>query len=100
MKFNKKKFESVKKKVFGLWERVVDNKMKDFGETDFDKKKIRINKKKAKKAGPGEVIDTIVHEELHRKHPKMKEKNVRKKTKSLTGRMSKKVKSKYYSKYK
>lgn len=98
-RFNKKKYEKLKEKVFG-WTRKVDNKMRAFGETDLKKKTIRINKKKSKKSKPGEVIDTIVHEEMHRKHPKMKEKTVRKKTKSSVGRMSKKVKSKHYSKFK
>jgi len=73
--------------------------MRYFGDTDLGGKKIRVNKKKSKKEGPGEVLDTIVHEEMHRKHPKMKEKNIRKKTKRSVGRMSKKEKNKHYSKF-
>ena len=73
--------------------------MRDYGETDLDKKKIRINKKKSKNGGPGQLLNTIVHEETHARHPKMHERTVRKKTKSLTGRMSKTTKQKYYSKY-
>jgi len=43
--------------------RKIDKKMKDYGEIDFEKKTIRINPKM------GDLINTIVHEELHRKYP-------------------------------
>ncbi|MCH8069283.1 MAG: transposase [Candidatus Marinimicrobia bacterium] len=58
--------------------RKVDNTMKGFGETDFKKKVIRINKSKKKNKRKGEILDTIVHEEQHRIHPGMKEKNIKK----------------------
>jgi len=29
-----------------MWKRKVDNKMRDYGEIDYDKKLIKINKKK------------------------------------------------------
>ena len=65
------------------YKRVIDNKMKDYGEIDEKKKVIRIRKKpfKTKKWKKGEVLDSIVHEETHRKHPKMLEKTVYKKAK-------------------
>ncbi len=81
------------------YERVVDNRMHGYGDIDFKKKIIRVNKKRSKKAGPGEVLDTIVHEETHRKHPKMHEKTVRKETKEAIKKMSPTQKSKQYSRY-
>jgi hypothetical protein len=75
----------------------VDNRMHSFGETDLGKQTIRINKKKSKKqGGKGEVLDTIVHEVAHVKHPKMKEKNVRKHTASLIRHLNNKHKKSYY----
>lgn len=47
----------------------VNTKIPVFGDTDG--KTIRVNPKK------GEVVNTIVHEKIHVKHPRMKEKNVR-----------------------
>ena len=79
--------------------RKVDNTMKGFGETDFKKKVIRINKSKKKNKRKGEILDTIVHEEQHRIHPEMKEKNVQKRTKKLVKKMGDKTKVKMYSKY-
>jgi hypothetical protein len=80
------------------WKRKTDNKMHAFGDTDLDKKVIRVNKKKSKKdGGKGEVLDTIVHETAHAKHPKMKEKNIRKHTKRLIKKLNKRHKKSYYS---
>lgn len=79
-----------------------------FGETNYEKKVIRINKKihqKAKKKSlwgfpkkDSTIIDTLVHETLHKNHPKMHEKTVRRKAKVLVKKMGKKAKSKLYSK--
>lgn len=100
------------KKEKKQWKRCVDNKMKCYGETDFDKKKIRVNKKKSKTnpfrkrpVNKGahkypDILDTIVHEELHRKNPKMKEKDVRKMALALVKKMPPSQKKKYYAKYK
>lgn len=80
------------------YKRRVDNKMHAFGDTDLEKKVIRVNKKKSKKqGGKGEVLDTIVHEVSHAKHPKMKEKNIRKYTKRLIKKLNKRHKRGYYS---
>ena len=73
--------------------------MRDFGETDTTKRVIRINKRKSKKKGRGEVIDTIVHEEMHARHPRMRERTVEKKTPRLVKRMIRRVKAKLYSRY-
>lgn len=94
------------------WTRVVDNKMRGaYGETNFDTKTIRINKKKMKKApmysrpvNPGataypEVLGTIVHEEAHRKDPKATEKEIRKRERKLVTTMTPKQKKKAYSRF-
>lgn len=84
----------------------VDNKMRDFGETDTAKKVIRINKKLHKKAAEYNVpkqdrplINTIVHEKLHALHPKAHEKTVRKLARSMVAHMSPKQKQKHYKQF-
>lgn len=79
----------------------VNNKMRSFGETDPKKKLIQINKKKAKSTKKrGELLNTIVHEKIHAKSPKMKEKIVIKKTMKVMKKMTKKQKAKTYKKLK
>jgi predicted SprT family Zn-dependent metalloprotease len=86
--------EKVKKKQYKY---KIDNKMRGaVGEIDYDKKVIRINKKKAKKRGPGEVLKTIKHEVDHLNHPRMHEKTVYKREKN-TPKLPKKTKAKLYS---
>jgi hypothetical protein len=81
-----------------MYKRKTDNKMRDYGDTDLEKKVIRVNKKKSRKSGKrGEVLDTIVHEARHAKHPKEHEKTTRKKTKKLIKRLNKKQKRSYYN---
>lgn len=53
-------------------------KRADFrGEIDYDKKEIKINASREKNKERGELLNSIVHEELHRIHPRMKEKNIK-----------------------
>jgi hypothetical protein len=81
------------------WKRVVDNKMRGaYGETNFETQTIRINKTKHTKDN-ALLIDTIVHEEIHRLHPKMHEKTVRKLAAKKVETMSQKTKNRYYSRY-
>ena len=81
-----------------LYKRKVDNKMHAFGDTDLTKKVMRVNKKKSKKyGGKGEVLDTIVHEVSHAKHPNMKEKNIRTHTTRLIKKLNYKQKRSYRS---
>src|SRR3990167_3273412 len=93
------------------WHRKVNNKMRDMGRTDYKKKLIEINKKKAKSHGRvrpitkgahkyPEVLDTIVHEEMHRGHPKMHEKTVYKKAREMIKRMNHNQKQGHYARYK
>ena len=79
--------------------RKVDNRMRAFGDTDLETGVIRINKKKNKKAGKGELIDTIVHEEMHLAHPKMHEKTIKRKTKAKVKKLSNKRKRRLYNRY-
>ena len=84
----------------------------DYAVTDLDKRIIKINKKlhKARKNHPSWVkknldgtanlADTLYHETLHIKHPKMSEKKVRQKTAKAMKSMSKSQKSKLYGKFK
>jgi len=65
-----------------------------FGKIDFRKGVISVNKKK------GEVLDTIVHELTHFKHPKASEKSVQAKTRKKMRSMSKSEKSRLYKKLK
>jgi hypothetical protein len=91
------------------WKWVTDNKMKGaYGETDFDKKTVKVNKKihknkKVKMGIPkkdGTLLNTIVHEGLHVKHPKMTEKVVRKEARKVVNKMGTKAKKKAYGKLK
>lgn len=91
--------ESAESKDISKYKRKVDNKMRSFGETDLDKKTIRINKSK-KKNTPGDILDTIVHEKDHILHPKRSEKNVRKSAEKKIRKMSPKQKQKHYSLFK
>jgi len=54
------------------WIKSVDNKMRTFGDIDYEKKKIKINPKK------GDVIDTVLHEWAHQQFPNKTEKQVKK----------------------
>jgi len=61
--------EWLKKK--SKWKKSVDNRMRTFGNIDYEKKKIRINPKK------GDVVDTIAHENFHRLYPNKTEKQIK-----------------------
>ncbi len=90
-----------------IWKRVVGKVRGGFGETDFDKKIIKIDKKKHKSGKWGGIpkqdstlINTIVHEELHVKHPKKTEVQIRKLARSKVSKMGDKIKRKLYNKFK
>ena len=102
----------VKKSKKKGWKYVVKNKGKIFGETNYEKKTISINKKehaKAKKVKKGawkkygmakkdlSLINTLVHETRHKTHPKETEKTVRKKSAIIVKGLSPKAKAKYYN---
>jgi len=64
------------------WSRQVSTKMKSFGEIDEEKGKITVNPKK------GDLVNTVLHEELHRRFPKQTEEWVKKKAKVLEKSLS------------
>ena len=79
----------------------TDNSLKGaLGETDFKKRTIRVNKKRAKKLGRGEVLKTMVHEGIHVLHPRMKEKNVEAKMQRNVNKLPKEMKRAYYDAFK
>lgn len=79
------------------YKKVVNDKTKDFGQTDFDKKLIEVNKTMNRRKGSrGELIDTIEHEFNHVRHPKMSEKKIQKLTEKTTSHMTRKSKEKAY----
>lgn len=94
------------------WKYLVKSggRMKDlFGETDDATRTVTINKglhreKKGghiirTKKGTESIIGTISHELLHRDHPKMREKTVRKLNRKRVKRLSTRTKKKMYSKF-
>ena len=68
--------------------------MHDYGEVDFDKKRVRINPRK------GDLINTVIHEELHVKYPDKSEKWIKNKAKKQETTLSVKDAMKLLKKYK
>ena len=90
-----------------IWKFVVGKVRGGFGETDFKNKVVKIDKKKHKSKKyvsvpkqDNTIINTIVHELGHVEKPKATEKTIRKLARRKVGKMSKKIKSKYYNKFK
>lgn len=94
------------------WKRVVDNKMRGlYGETDFDKRRIRINKRNSKKKPMykrpvtkgakkyPDVLGTIVHEEYHRKHEGATEKTTYRKERQIVRNLTPEQKKRFYRLY-
>lgn len=87
-----------------------DDKMRGaFGETDYEKKVIRINVKRHKSSAPKiapkdngheHLGKTIFHEFLHKRHPEWTERQVRKHEKSDWPKLSTAQKKSYYDKIK
>ena len=80
------------------YQRKVDNRMKQSGDIDFDTRQIRVNKTRSR-GEVGGILDTIVHEETHRKHPQMREKAVKQKTTAHIKTMTPHAKQKAYKRY-
>ena len=95
-----------------IWKHVVKKLKGSYGQTDFQKKEIAINKQyhkskgdhkgpvKKNKDGSASILDTAVHETMHAKHPNMTEKRVRKLTPKKVKKMSKQAKAKLLAKFK
>jgi hypothetical protein len=88
----------------------VDNRMRDYGDTDDGKKVIRINKRLSKSHPKHkrpitkhatkypEVLDTMLHESLHAKNNKLTERQVYKKTATRIRQLTRQQKRKLYAK--
>lgn len=87
---------SAESKNIKKYKRTTDNRMRSYGETDLEKKTVRINKSKTKNKKAGDIINTIVHEKLHIQHPKKRERSVRKDTLRIIKKMGKKLKERHY----
>lgn len=94
------------------WKYLVKNgkQMSDlFGETDDQKKTITINKRLHAQKGGGHIIrnkdgresiiGTISHELMHARHPRMREKTVRKLNRKRVKRLSTQTKKRMYDKF-
>lgn len=93
------------------WKYVVNNKLRGaYGQIDYAKKKIEINKKKHRKGsdakritpnkdGSEKMLMTMQHELVHKSHPKKGEKGVEKLARAMVSKMSPKKKAKIYSKF-
>lgn len=75
-----------------------------FGETDYDRKVIKINKKAHKTGtmtrnpdGSESLLTTILHEVNHVRHPKKGERGVEKLARAMKSRMGPRQKAKYYA---
>lgn len=57
-----------------MFKKRINKKIKSFGKTDYEKKLIEINPRK------GDMLNTVIHEELHAQFPNKPEKWIAKKT--------------------
>ena len=90
--------EQLRAKHYKGYKVLVDNNLKDekghsiFGETDTKKKTIKINVKKSRKSKrKGELSDTVAHEFLHAKNPRLSEKQTYKRTAKIPQKQKSKL---------
>ena len=60
----------------------IDKKMRCAGETDYEKKLIRVNPRKR------ELLNTIIHENLHKKYPDKPETWIKKQSKVVESKLT------------
>ena len=80
----------------GPWRWIVDNRMRDYGETNFERRVVRINRELHRKDGEL-LIDTLFHEELHRMFPYLSERAVCGMTKLLLPTLSPRYRARLYA---
>jgi hypothetical protein len=78
------------------WRWVVDNRMRDYGDIDYERRVIRINHA-MHKGKRGALIDTIFHEELHRLFPNLGERAICELTRVLLPTLSQSYRAWLYS---
>jgi hypothetical protein len=70
-----------------------DKRMRAFGAIDYRKNLIRVNPTK------GDLVNTILHEEMHRKHPDMPHRMLHKRVKQKIAQMDVKAHLKVLKKF-
>jgi hypothetical protein len=78
------------------WRWIVDNRMRDYGDIDFERHIIRINHAMHRRDGEL-LIDTLFHEELHRLFPYLGERAISGMTRLLLPTLSKRYRNWLYS---
>jgi hypothetical protein len=79
-----------------LWRWIVDDRMRDYGDIDFERRVIRINHAIHKRERES-LIDTLFHEELHRLFPNLGERAICAMTQVLLPTLSAQYRSWLYS---
>ena len=78
------------------WRWVVDDRMRDYGDIDFERRVIRINHAMHKRERES-LIDTLFHEELHRLFPNLGERAICDMTRTLLPTLSPRYRAWLYS---
>jgi hypothetical protein len=78
------------------WRWVVDNRMRDYGAINYDRRIIRINRDIHKREGES-LIDTLFHEELHRLFPYLGERTICAMTRLLLPTLTKRYRAWLYA---
>jgi hypothetical protein len=79
------------------WKWVVDDRMRDYGETDYERQIVRINRALHRKHGVS-LLDTLLHEEFHVQYPFLIERMVCELTSVCLARLSARDKARLYAK--
>lgn len=79
-----------------LWRWVVDDRMRDYGDIDYNRRIIRINHAMHRRDGES-LIDTLFHEELHRLFPYLGERAICGMTRVLLPTLSRKYRAWLYA---
>jgi hypothetical protein len=80
------------------WRWIVDNRMRDYGDIDFERRIIRINHAMHRREGEL-LIDTLFHEELHRLFPYLGERAISGMTRLLLPTLSKRYQANTLKRY-
>lgn len=78
------------------WRWIVDDRMRDYGDIDYERRIIRINHVMHKRERES-LIDTLFHEELHRLFPNLGERAICAMTRILLPTLSPRYRSWLYS---
>jgi hypothetical protein len=78
------------------WKWVVDDRMRDYGETDYERRIVRINCALHRKHRVS-LLDTLLHEELHVQYPFLSERMVCELTSAGLRRLTARDKARLYA---